>query len=144
MKNTFLNILHFDVKLPLDDDFFGNNQKNLMIVIADENEKNDDNIAFLSKIIAAIKHDLDNDAIRLFLENDAKMSINSSITHYNSKNVLIFGLGNTQLGIFIQQKKYQPFEVQGVRYLFADSLSEMQIQKELKGALWDALKRMFL
>ncbi len=144
MKNTFLNILYFDVQTVQNSDFIGDNQKNLLIVIANEGDKNDANTEFLSKIIAAIKYNLNDDAVRVFIENDAKLTVSSSIVQYNTKDVLVFGLSNAQLGVFIQQKKYQPFEIQGVRYLFSDNLTEIQTQKELKGALWDALKRMFL
>jgi DNA polymerase III psi subunit len=144
LKNTFLNILYFDVQTEAEGSFIGNNQKHLLIVIADESDKNDANTEFLSKIIAAIQYNLNDDAVRVFIENDTKLTISTNIMQYNSKDILIFGLSNQQLGIFVQQKKYQPFELQGVRYLFADNLSEIQTQKELKGALWDALKRMFL
>ena len=144
MENTFLDFDFYQTNSATDIAIFGENKKQMMIVIADETEQNDANIAFLEKIIAAIKYDFKQDTIYFFLQNDAKLTISELMAKHQIKDLLVFGIGNAQLGIYVHQKKYQPFYIQSVTYLFADNLTEIQGQKELKGALWDALKKVFL
>ena len=144
MENTFLDFDLYQTNSATDIALFGENKKQMMIVIADETEQNDANIAFLEKIIAAIKYDFKQDTIYFFLQNEAKLTISELVTKHQIKDLLVFGIANAQLGIYVHQKKYQPFYIQSVTYLFADNLTEIQGQKELKGALWDALKKVFL
>ncbi len=144
MKNTFLDFDFYQTDTTADLLLLGENKKLMLIVISDENELNDANIIFLEKIIAAIKYDFKQDTAYFFLHKEDKISITELISKQQIKDLLVFGINNTQLGIYANQKKYQPFYIQQVTYIFADNLSEIQAQKELKGALWDALKKVFL
>jgi hypothetical protein len=144
LKNTFLDFDFYQTNTNTDFTLLGNHKKQMLIVIVDEAEQNDANIAFLEKIIAAIKYDFKQDTAYFFLQKEEKLTISDVVSRHQIKDLLVFGINNTQLGIYANQKKYQPFYIQQVTYIFADNLSEIQAQKELKGALWDALKKVFL
>ena len=144
MKNTFLDFDFYQTNTKAEVVLFGENKKQMLIIIEDENEQNDANIDFLEKIITAIKYDFKQDCTYFLLPKKEKISITALVSKHQIKDLLVFGINNTQLGIYANQKKYQPFYIQQVTYIFADNLSEIQAQKELKGALWDALKKVFL
>jgi hypothetical protein len=122
----------------------GDGKKKLLIVINDENLSNEENLLFLEKIIAAIKYSLREDAYYIYTNDDEKIMLSEIVSIHEISSVLVFGIDHHALGIHVNQKKYQPFVLQQTTYLFADNLTEVQSQKEFKGALWDALKRIFL
>ncbi len=99
---------------------------------------------FLAKILAAAQLDLENDALFVELPTGQPVSLLTDARQKKPEHVLVFGLPAPQLGLNMDIIPYQPFVFQQITFLFADTLSVLEGSKEKKGALWTALKSIFL
>lgn len=99
---------------------------------------------FLAKIFAAAKLDLGKDAFYAEIPGGEPIALMRFAKAKDADFVLVFGLHPAQMGISADLKKYQPTLFLGTTLLFADKLSTLEPDKELKMKLWNALKIMFL
>ncbi len=121
----------------------GSNQKKLLIV-CEEEEDQAANINLLQKILEAVKFNLEQDC--LFVSLKQNQGINFAALHKKEsfKNVLIFGPISRKLGLNFEYEWYYPVQHNGCQYLFANRLSVIANDRTHKGALWGALKEVFL
>ena len=97
----------------------------------------------LGKILGAVKLDLQSVDI---VELDKNKDINlSQIFIQNSVNQLItFGIDLSKISLDIKLTPYQIFEKQGIKFIYSDSLTDIQNDIPKKKALWGSLKGMFI
>lgn len=121
----------------------GSNQKKLLIVCEVE-EDHDANISLLEKILGAVKYNLKDDCRLICLKPNQSISFSMFNKKDGYENALIFGPISKKLGLNFEFKWYYPLEHNGCKFLFANHLSVIQSDKAHKGALWGALKEIFL
>ena len=96
----------------------------------------------LGKILGAVKLNLQSvDTIEL----DKNQAVNlSQIFIQKSVNQLItFGIDLSKVNLDIKLTSYQILEKQGIKFIYSDSLSNIQNDIPKKKALWGSLKEMF-
>jgi|GEM_PF-2157510 len=96
----------------------------------------------LVKILGAVKLDLQSvDIVELSKNKDLDLS---QIFNQKSVNqVITFGINLSELKLDLFLSPYQMFEKQGIKFIFSDSLSDIQNDIPKKKALWGSLKEMF-
>ena len=97
----------------------------------------------LGKILGAVKLDLQSVDI---VELDKNQEINlSQIFAQKSVNQLItFGLDLSKVSLDIKLTPYQILEKQDIKFMYSDSLTNIQNDIPKKKALWGSLKEMFM
>lgn len=100
--------------------------------------------AFLTKVLAAAQLNLTRDALFVELPLGQPIGLLADTRQKKPEQVLVFGLPAAQLGLNMDTVLYQPFVFQQITFLFADALSVLEDSREKKGALWTALKSIFL
>ncbi len=98
---------------------------------------------YLTKIIAAVDLDIEKDVGLLTLTNDEAFSFSGLTGKMTIDKAVFFNVPPKRAGLNINYIKYQPLSLQNRRLLFADDLGTIQGSKELRLALWNALKAMF-
>ncbi|MGB0862539.1 MAG: hypothetical protein ACPG19_03115 [Saprospiraceae bacterium] len=121
----------------------GTNEKQTIIFIQSTDDT-DELMAFLTKIIAAVKYDLKRDTLLCVLPIDEKLSMQTILKKHPAQKILIFGIEPKTIALHLQLPAYQVIEWNNLQLLQADSLSKINGQNKLKGALWNALQQMFL
>ena len=126
----------------------GSNQKKLLVVF-DENDENEERKEFLKKILAAAQFDLQKDTLLLKITPKDSFSFIAFRTKAADRfgeidNMLVFGFPQKHFGINVNSQNYQPFHFYGCGFLFADALSELEKNKNLKAALWQGMQQLFL
>ena len=119
----------------------GTNNKKLLIV--SENSLEEEHLELLGKILRAVQHDLKSDTLLLKQAENQPLNLNDIYNDQTVEKVLVFGLSATLLGLNVDYTPYQSFDLAGRTYLFADQLSKIALQKELKAALWNALQKIW-
>jgi len=107
-----------------------------------EGETTDD--VFLKKIFESVKVDLAQDTCLFsFVQSKAFnwKTINSS---FEFDQLVFFGRNLQNLGLQIAAQAYVPFNFQEKQILVAEPLNVIATDRAKKGALWNALKGMFL
>jgi len=99
---------------------------------------------FLKEILKAIKYDLEQDTLTYFLDIFDKFSVISKDLNDEIKEIILFGIEPTQLGLNFKAQLYRPFEHNGIQFLFTDKLSKIKENKQLKSALWKSLQEIFI
>lgn len=145
-QGTFMDFSIILVKEPKEilEKCKGSNQKKLLVVY-NEKDENPERKEFLKKILGAAKFDIDEDIFLLKLTNKEPFSFIAlrTIAANNIDNLLVFGFKPTHFGLNIEMQKYQPTHFYDCGFLFADTLSDLENKKELKGALWQSMKELF-
>jgi hypothetical protein len=104
---------------------------------------------FLQKIFQATKIDIEQDTYYLPLTAEASFGLAAIPQAKESEIIIIFGFTPPQAGLHLQVPRYQITPFRGQKLLFADALpaiyQERQAgKKEMSGALWGAMKALFL
>jgi hypothetical protein len=126
----------------------GQNQKGLLILAkAGENQAALQD--FLQKILAAVKYDLEQDALLIWLNDESRPNVASLLSKNKCKALLAFGVLPPQLGIHFEWPLYYPMSLQNIQYLQVDDLDAIfqerqQGGKKMSGALWKCLQDMLL
>ena len=96
----------------------------------------------LGKILGAVKLDLQSVDI---IESDKNQTVNlSQIFIQKTVNQLItFGIDLSKVSLDIKLTPYQILEKQGIKFIYSDSLTDIQNDIPKKKALWGSLKEMF-
>jgi len=98
---------------------------------------------FLSKILSAVKLDLQADVLTLEKTVDNDFSFSALSKAQSIDKALFFGIPPKAVGLQVNVQKYQPLTINGCLFLFADDLKSISEKQELKRALWGALKAIF-
>jgi len=121
----------------------GRNQKHILVVYREDKGK-EELKQLLEKILTAAKFNVAEDVLLLNLPSKESFSFTALKGKVEIKEVLLFGVDPKLLGLNFDQAYYQPFEHLNCRYLFADDLSKISTNQQLKGNLWNCLKEMYL
>lgn len=125
-------------------DLQGQNARHTLIVVMKE-AYDEPSANFLAKVLAAVEYELERDTLLLLLSAHVPaaswMALQSSHT---IRRVLFFGVSPQLLGLSLMLRPYTAVEWYGVEWLSADALPKLSGQRTLKGALWVAMKPMFL
>lgn len=122
----------------------GLNERSILVVVAGKREQMPDLLDFLRKITTAAKIDLDKDTACLWVTSQQKIGWSSLSQNIHIQQALIFGKTPAELGLHLQVQLYKPFKFQGIQFIFADALSEIEQDPLKKKALWTALQSAFL
>ncbi|MCP4438157.1 MAG: hypothetical protein GY810_04365 [Aureispira sp.] len=100
--------------------------------------------AFLSKILSAVKYNMEKDVA---LYNGASLPFLPSFVQFKKTidfdNLLCFGYAPKDLGLHIQVAAYQKTAWQDHQLLFSHDLPNIMDNQQQKKALWVALQQMF-
>ena len=96
----------------------------------------------LGKILGAVKLDLQLvDVIELAKNRDIDLS--QIFIQKSVNQVITFGINLSELKLDVSLIPYQILEMQGIKFIYSDSLSAIQHDIPKKKALWGSLKEMF-
>lgn len=114
------------------------NDKSTVIVY---NEMTATDKDLLYKILSAVKLTEEHfGTIRMDQIPDALLS---HLRGSKATKLLVFGGRPTDLDLQVNAKPYVSFHINGIEILFAHALADVAVNKEYKGALWNALKAMY-
>ena len=96
----------------------------------------------LGKILGAVKLDLSSvDIIELVKSQDIDLS--QIFVQKSVNQVITFGVNLSALSLNVSLNPYQILEKEGIKFIYSDSLSDIQNDIPKKKALWGSLKGMF-
>ena len=142
MNSQFLDfkIIHKEEITTILDRCTGLNKRNVFLLY---NHKEIDQIPFLTKILAAVKLDLQQDVLVLEGTSSTTFSFFDLIAEQPIEKTIVFDYAPTSLGLHLHINKYELITINNCEFLFADALEKISNDKQLKGKLWGALKKMF-
>jgi hypothetical protein len=98
---------------------------------------------FLEKLLGAAKINLQQDTRLYWIEAGTSFRVAQEIKNKQPEQVLFFGIQPDSMGLHIQVSKYQPLFFCNTTMVFADALSKLEPDRNLKTQMWTALKVMF-
>lgn len=119
----------------------GNNKKGLFVAAAGDASPNDKEL--LGKMLQASGFDMLEDAKVFWLGTPQPFSFSSLRNELGFSNALFFGIPPKQAGLMLNVSPYEPISLNGISFLFAASLAEIQANPALKRPLWEGMKAMF-
>lgn len=138
------SILDYKV-IPISDDiknaFQKNGEKKLFISLFAEQTKEISD--FLEKVFGAVNLDLENDAYLAFLPPGGKYWFTPTIRKANSRFAFFFGIQPREACFNLSATLYQPVCLEGITYVFADEVTKIIADRQLKLQLWKALQTIF-
>lgn len=151
MNSSFFN---FDIILPpspldVKSRALGANEKRIMILFECDKDNFKDQEAYLEKILAAAKINLQKDTVYFNLTDKESISFQQLNQIYTPNYLLLFGLSPDRIGLQVNYQPYTPFVFQSKQLLFVDALGAILEEKQRKerqmaGLLWKNLQAMFL
>lgn len=122
----------------------GNSHKNILIVVnyPELVHLPDEELSFLTNILAACKLSLDDVAI-INQNNYKDIACKDLLVHFQSKTVFLFGVDPLVFGLPVSFPHFQVQNVAGCTFLFAPSLEENRTDKLIKSKLWVSLRSIF-
>ena len=122
--------------------YLGENQKNILLLIQNENEAylNDESFNLLTNILNACKLGMQDVALANVAHYTA-LTLADWQQVINFNRCVIFGIGPDQLGV--EAPVYQLSAINGITALFSHDLSYIGSDKTLKGRLWMGLQKLF-
>ncbi len=118
----------------------GKNQKEIFLLYPKEDTEE---LPFLKKVLQSVQLDFDQDVLSLQGSASTTFSITDLYQNTSITKILVFGFVPTQIGLQLNLSKYQAYPINTRTYLFADPLSAIADNKNLKGQLWKGLQSMF-
>lgn len=95
----------------------------------------------LYKILGAVK--LTEEHFSTLALDDMPHAFLSHLRGTVCNKLIVFGARPADLKLQVKTAPYKAFHINGVEVLFAHSLADVAVNKEYKGALWNALKEMY-
>ncbi len=125
----------------------GSNKKKTLVIIQVEENKNE-LLAFLKKILEAVKLNMHEDIHFINTTNKSSISFSTQLAHHKYEYVISFGKKPTELGIQIDYTPYQPINISGIQMLFVEDLQTIFEERQKGGkqkaaALWKAMQSIF-
>jgi DNA polymerase III psi subunit len=96
----------------------------------------------LGKILGAVKLDLQSVDI-IELAKNKEVDLSQIFIQKSLNQVITFGIKWSELNLDVKLTPYQIFEKQAIKFIYSDSLSDIQNDIPKKKALWGSLKEMF-
>ena len=96
----------------------------------------------LGKILGAVKLDLQSVDI-IELDKNQEVNLSQIVTQKSVNQVIVFGIDLSKVKLDMKLIPYQIIENQGVKFIYSDSLTDIQNDIPKKKALWGSLKEMF-
>ncbi|MCS6929035.1 MAG: hypothetical protein NZM43_06015 [Saprospiraceae bacterium] len=121
----------------------GDFQKQVAVIALDEPSKGD-KTAFLEKILTAVGLDLHKDTLFAAIQPNRISGLGCFLREKQPRVVLVFGVAPRDLGMQIELFEYQPIKFHQAIFLRAHALAILETNREFKGRLWNALKKVFL
>lgn len=118
----------------------GNAEKGIFICYPTTDESMVD---FLTKILSAVKLDLQKDVLVLSKTMDNNFSFSSFAKEQGIEKAIFFGTTPQTIGLQINCPQYKPFTLNDCLFLFGDELTTISANQQLKKLLWNALKEVF-
>jgi DNA polymerase III psi subunit len=97
----------------------------------------------LGKILGAVKLDLQSVDIVDFDKNQ-DVDLSQAFTQKSINQVITFGINLSKVSLDVKLSPYQILENQGIKFIYSDSLTDIQNDVPKKKALWGSLKEMFV
>lgn len=124
----------------------GGNKKKIFILYQAP-EGDNELLAYLKKILAAVKVDLEADSLYLNLQ-DQSLDFSSLNKQLNCQTILIFGPLAARCGINLQLPLYHPTPIQDLQLLYCNDLQAIfdeknQAKRPKASALWKSLQLLF-
>lgn len=125
-------------------EFLGNNAKQIVLLVEETEQKYliEDDLSFLSKILAAVNKTLADVAI-LNCYNNPSVNYDNLMEHLKPAKIIFFAVKAEDLGFPLQFATYKPQNYNGQTYLASESLKTLQVNVEDKKLFWAALKQLF-
>ncbi|MGH2647442.1 MAG: hypothetical protein ACRDE8_07735 [Ginsengibacter sp.] len=125
-------------------DFLGGNEKNIVFLVNNSQSKflADKELTFLSGLLTACRLTMADIALINFFQNRT-FNYHELTNRLNPKKILIFDVpaANLDLPFTIPFFQVQNFHEQV--YMLSPSLTELQINKDLRKKLWESLQKIF-
>jgi len=123
----------------------GQHKRGLLIFFEAPEAEAAELLDFLASILKAIKLDLHQDTIFINRKPEENFKVIELLEKNNTRQVLIFGIPPTSLGIQFALPAYLNISHRNVSYLWADSLSSIFAErqaggKKMSGKLWKAIQ----
>ena len=96
----------------------------------------------LGKILGAVKLDLQSVDV-VDLDNNQDINLSQIYSQRSVSQVITFGISLSKVNLDLKLVPYQILENQGIKFIYSDSLSDIQNDIPKKKALWGSLKEMF-
>ena len=103
-----------------------------------------ENTAFLEKVLKAAGMDLEKDTLFAEITEIEQYSFLPLVKEKQTEYVLVFGIPANHLGLHVNMPLYQPISFYTTTFLFADKLSTLVADKNMKAKLWQSLQLLFL
>jgi len=126
-------------------DFLGGNKKNILILVnvADFVHLSDENLQFLTSVLAACKLSIADVAIlninRLFQYDEIHLK-----DFFTPRAIIYFDVNATSIDTLIPNKLYDVTTIANINYLSTQSLNVIAENIEAKKQLWNCLKMIFV
>ena len=122
----------------------GNNRRHILIAVNDSQSAfvSDKDLELLTGILGACKLSLDDVAL-VNMQQWEGPGYKELTTSFNAELVFLFGITPQAFGLPLDFPHFQSQSFNQVRYLPAPVLAEIAADRNLKTALWNALKKIF-
>jgi DNA polymerase III psi subunit len=97
----------------------------------------------LGKILGAVKLELQSVEI-IELDKNQAVDLSQIFTQKSVNQLITFGIDLSKVNLDIKLNSYQILEKQGIKFIYSDSLTDIQNDIPKKKALWGSLKEMFI
>src|SRR5690606_17346249 len=114
-------------------------KKNVHLIL-NQNDKSDDTIAYLSKIMSAINLSIVNDCSIHYADYQNKNWFNLFLTQSGPSKCIFFGVDPALIGIWFQVPLYRYFTLLDNDFIFIDAPDTIKTNKEKKGLFWGELR----
>lgn len=121
-------------------EFTGNNERDTLIA---SNITDTESLSFLTKILSAVKFDLQNDVALVNLTKQEGISYKDLKNCLKFDKLICFGIDMKDLGIHIKAPLYKKTDWNQIQILLAEDLQSIAESQQKKGLLWNALKEFF-
>ena len=141
-KLDFFNAAIYNAKdIVSNPGILGKNKKQILIVC--NNFEKAEISDFLTKIMSAVKTDLQEDTSILNLKETDSISWSALVNSSKPEKVIFFGVEPASLGLHLKLLKYQLVKWDEINILASDSLEEIIADKNKKSMLWRELQVLF-
>ena len=120
----------------------GNNKKGLFV--ANAGQETHETKELLTKMLQAAGFAIVEDALVFWMGSPDRFNFSMLRNEAGFSKALFFGIAPNQAGLMLTAKHFEPLTLNGVTYLFSNSLADIQANPALKRPLWEGMKSMFL
>ncbi|HVG14679.1 MAG TPA: hypothetical protein VM935_06955 [Chitinophagaceae bacterium] len=125
--------------------YIGKNRKHILVLVrkADAAYIDDEELQFLSSVLAACKLSVEDIAIVNGANLPAGADYLSLLRFFESRHILLFDVAPQTIDLPFNFPHFQLQQFDQHTYLSAPALKEIKMEKDLKTKLWNSLKMLF-